>query len=1426
MIGTVSGPLPLNRSMILNRKLVYILFLVIFFSVKNLLGQGLFDFDESRSSVIRQSTASNIGIADINNDGINDIVVSGFDNLNQEGLFLDIYSVTNEGTIDTFQLDIVDNLFSFNIGFSEYIGGNGGLDIGDFDKDGLADILLHGSENLFLSKNLGNSVSINNYLPSYVREKLINSSARWGDFDLDGDLDIFWAGIKVYQNKPYITNKLLLNNGDDFEFETMVMPDLHNGAVAWSDIDLDGDLDLLISGESVNTRSGSTRLYKNDPLGRLAEDTNQEIIALKGTAICFSDLDQDSDPDLILSGWDPIDQNLKTVVYVNEPTGTFRLAEDQINFGTIFGTIEAIDVNLDGWKDLAISGGTEHTMAVDSYYDLTNIQTTLLGDTLSADTVWYYEYRDSVSALGGKIFLNEGIETIFFNESQTFNGARTISFSDINLDNTPDLICSGTTEIGERDSAFVSVFLNTVEGTNSLPDPPEVLESFAISNRAIFNWGSGSDNIDPDQSLRYNLKIGTSSGSNDLLSSATQFNNPNVGTRLIREFTNIPWGTYYWSVQTIDASGIVSSWSQENELFIPRIVNSTQSLPGYSFGVSRWSDINDDELLDIAISGNLFSGSSLTQIFMNEDGLLEPSIHSGSIKNTYGGHISFADYTNDGKLDISLSGFHTSDWNDTYPATFFYKLTDNGYAWDEQPGLQYYAAGYQAGYLGGYNNHDWGDYDNDGDLDLVIGGGSYYGEIILRVYNNHDGVLSLDTTQVNLVPGYPIQAKWSDINSDGYIDLFTSSGQFIQSYLNDGNGLMLQSEGHFIQLGIAAGAVSIADFNSDGYDDFVLAGQRPDNGSLITHIYKNNNGEGFILHQEMPGASYGGLDWGDYDNDGDLDLIGSGTSLLINSTDTLSFPISNIYQQNSSGNFVADTSLYLLDSVGFSSIQWGDYDNDGDLDLLMNGELDNKDLITKVYENLEAINNANVGPSRPVMLLDSVNVDTVRLSWNNSVDLENSLGAGKTPALGIRYQLQLGGDQNYNLYANTHSIISGKYGTGRMGTLANTSRLVQSIPEGRYQWRVRAVDHGLGVSEWSDWDYFYIDQTAPVVETIQANYGVGGQIILVVRFEEEFEMDNNTASADPYVYATHPDTDDIDEDGVSDTLLAIRQSYSAEVWTGLLSLPETYVGKAIKLHVSNAADMRGNIMVSAAFFKTPEKIISQAGGTVISSDGNVSVLFPQNAVSEDVSVSINLLNPESALDSTSISNYYTITPSDIQLNKPTILRIAIPSQYADLTENNYNPHIGHINTSTGAISPLGGSIINVNSIPYIQTQLSKLGVYAAFRSDSTITLDSLDTEKIICQPRIFSPAGSVFEFPHTNILFDLAETDNVTARIFNLSGKIKRTLKPEQKLGPGNNIIVWDGKDSGGSVVPSGLYIVTLESSGSMLKTTVGVLNR
>ena len=1431
MIGTASGLKPLNRYMHLNRKffLKSILLITFFFEI-DLLGQDLFEFDESLSSVFPQSIASSIGIGDITGDGINDIIISGYDFGNNEGLFLEIYNITPSGNIDTLQINII-NAFTYipSNHSSKYIGGDGGLELGDYDKDGLLDILVHGAEFMFLTKNLGGDVSVNNYIPNNVYESLGESSLQFGDIDLDGDLDLFWIGLKNSRNT--ITNKLVINKSNyqenvEWEFdESMVMPDLRSGAIAWSDIDLDGDLDLLTSGQQLTVESGATKLYLNDPIGRLGETTTQDIAALKGTAICFSDLDNDADDDLIISGYSPIDSSLKTLIYVNEPTGNFRLANEQIDFGTIFGTIEAIDVNLDGYKDIALSGAVGHKINYDTVYLIDSVEVNDQGDTLSADTtIVLLNARDSIWALEGRVYLNNGNGDIQFSQAQTIQGARTISFVDIDQNGKPDLVTSGTTEIGENDSSFFSIYMNISTGINNPPSPPNVLESFAISNRVIFNWGEGSDDINSSQGLQYNLSITRSISSSEnvnLLSDIVKYNNANVGKKLIREFTNIPWGTYYWKVQAVDASGLISEWSEEKELFIPRLVNSVQSIPGYSFGTSRWSDINDDNLLDLAITGNLYTGTSETQIYINNDGILNIDNLQGSMNNVYGGHLSFVDYTNDGHLDISMTGASTYNFN-TSTRTWLYKWKNGQYVLDEDENQM------DIGFFGGKNNHDWGDYDNDGDLDLISSGISLPDFAPnLKIFKNTNGILNIDNSQSELIQQSQSAVIWLNINNDHYLDLVSMP----YLYINDGTGIMNLSNNTIINNNVSSTglhALAAGDFNSDGFDDLAISYSDLENSQMYTDIYINDTTEQFKLHQQLQGTSYAGLDWGDYDNDGDLDLISSGfTNSVINDFNVTEYlePITTVYLQNSEGNFIIDTTLYMLDSVGHSSTQWGDYDNDGDLDLLMTGETHTGELISRVYENLEGFTNSNTDPSKPIMLLSEVNIDTVNISWQSGLDLDNQSGHGRTPNLGIKYQLQMGEDQNYNLGGNTHSIISGAYGTGRMGARNGTNYMIHQLPEGRYQWRVKAIDYSLGASEWSNWDYFYIDQTPPIVKTIQVNYGVGGQIILVINFEEEFEM-NNSPEAEPYVFAMHPDMNDIDMDNINDTLIVEKQSYSATIWTGLLSLPDNYVGNAIKIHISNATDKRGNKMIDAVFFKTPEKIISQAGGSVISSDGNVSVLFPQNAVSEDISVSIDLLNDGATLDSNSISNYYTITPSDIELNKPTILRIAIPKMYADKEENDHNPYIVQINTSTGNISPLGGSIISVNSIPYLQTQLSKLGVYAAFKSDSAITVDSLDTETIICQPRIFSPAGSVFEFPHTNILFDLEASDNVTARIFNLSGKIKRILKPEQTLGPGNNIIVWDGKDSDGSVVPSGLYIVTLESSNSMLKTTVGVLNR
>ena len=156
--------------------------------------------------------------------------------------------------------------------------------------------------------------------------------------------------------------------------------------------------------------------------------------------------------------------------------------------------------------------------------------------------------------------------------------------------------------------------INSNSGTNEKPDPPSALTAFAVSTRAIFSWGAGSDDIDDPGSLSYNIRIGTSSGGNQLISSSVPYNKSNVGQRLIREFNEIPHGTYYWAVQTVDGSGNTSEWSEQDTLFIARLVASTQSLPGVYYSSAGWADYTEDGIPDMALTGVTFSGSSITTV--------------------------------------------------------------------------------------------------------------------------------------------------------------------------------------------------------------------------------------------------------------------------------------------------------------------------------------------------------------------------------------------------------------------------------------------------------------------------------------------------------------------------------------------------------------------------------------------------------------------------------------------------------------------------------------------------------------------------------------------------------------------------------------------------------------------------------------------
>ena len=674
-----------------------------------LTAQDPFVIDTSLSSSLPQSIANSIEIADVDNDGYNDIIMSGYDST-RFGLFIDVINVNSQGALTS---GFSTNFITYPDTIAEFSGGLGNLDLSDVNLDGSIDIYLNGSARSELLMNSSSGYfSESNWLQNMF---VIHSNGKWGDVNMDGKPDLFLMGVK--QPADNILNELYLNTGTYLDEDpTTIFPALFTGSSAWGDYDNDGDPDLIIGGQTANPNSSVTRLYQNDPIGRLTEVTTADAISgIKSGAFHFSDLDSDGDLDLIMSGWDKISGSLVTHLLENEPLGTFSLYPEQLEFAVAHGTIDAIDFNLDGLQDIVIAG---------------------------ADDVSLYSGR--INSVSGRVYLNNGDGT--FEEIKELYGARSARFVDVNLDGVPDLVTSGTREIGDPEKSFSHVFINDNSGTNEKPDPPSALTAFAVSTRAIFSWGTGSDDIDNPGSLSYNIRIGTSSGGNQLISSSVPYNKSNVGKRLIREFNEIPHGTYYWAVQTVDGSGNTSEWSEQDTLFIARLVASTQSLPGVYYSSAGWADYTEDGIPDMALTGVTFSGSSITNLFENSGGLLSQDLEQ-DIQAVFGGHLSWVDYTNDGHLDLTMTGFQISNFFGGFK-TSFYKWENGLYVVDMDSeinqDLNFDGIG-DYWVNGGVNGHHWGDYDNDGDLDYVQGGFDNAYVRHLDVFYNDNGVLRLDT---------------------------------------------------------------------------------------------------------------------------------------------------------------------------------------------------------------------------------------------------------------------------------------------------------------------------------------------------------------------------------------------------------------------------------------------------------------------------------------------------------------------------------------------------------------------------------------------------------------------------------------------------------------------------------------------------------
>jgi hypothetical protein len=228
---------------------------------------------------------------------------------------------------------------------------NGGAAFEDIDNDGDLDLLAIGNAEtednsaiLYRNEN-GAFIEVANT----PFKQGISGTVIFEDIDNDGDKDLFIIG-KLSKLATMYNND---GQGNFTEVLETPFPGIYQSSVAFSDIDNDGDRDLLISG-TTSAATPSTTLYVNDGQGNFSKIHNTPFAELFNGSITFSDIDNDGDEDVLITGMNKATQT-ETHLYTNEQ-GTFTEVLDAPFPNLKFSATVFADFDRDGDDDLFIVG--------------------------------------------------------------------------------------------------------------------------------------------------------------------------------------------------------------------------------------------------------------------------------------------------------------------------------------------------------------------------------------------------------------------------------------------------------------------------------------------------------------------------------------------------------------------------------------------------------------------------------------------------------------------------------------------------------------------------------------------------------------------------------------------------------------------------------------------------------------------------------------------------------------------------------------------------------------------------------------------------------------------------------------------------------------------------------------------------------------
>ena len=841
-----------------------------------------------------------VSSADFNNDGLLDLYFTA--NMGQNKMFL------NQGG-----LKFKDVTEQAGVGGNQG-GWSTGVSVIDINNDGLQDIYVSqvgDYEQLVSGNQLFVCTGIQNGIPSFEDQAIaydldlvgFSTQAAFADFDLDGDLDMFQLNHSLHQNGTF---------GQRESFSTK------------------------------RHRTAGDKLLRNDN-GRFVDVTEKSGILSNvlgyGLGLSVSDINFDGWPDIYIGN----DFHENDYLYINQKNGTFK--EDitnQMSHTSRFSMgVDAADINNDGFNDI---------ISLDMHpYDPFILKSSLGEDPYD---IFMFKIRFGYHEQYARnnLQINNGDDS--FTEIGMFSGIHATDWSwsplfvDFDNDGYKDLFISNGIPRRMNDIDYLN-FMNadaeqkkrtlTGDVLNKDLQIIEQMPQIKLPNKFLKNEGNLKFS---DQSEKvYNNISSYSNGA--LYADLDNDGDQDIVVNNIDDFPFIyenknnqkqqPNG--YLKIRLSgpennkDAIGAKVMIDREDERlyyenFPVRGFQSSSTGP-LTIGLGDTSQVNR-----VTIIWPDMTYQTIEKLSFNAENTVQwrqglPKFNFEQYKEKTQGIISFVDITEASKL------------------SFKHKENVSFVEFNREP-LIPYAVSTEGPALA------VGDINGDGLDDLFFGGAKRIkAEFFLQ--NDQGQFFPMPQKNVALDSIYEdVDAKFSDIDNDGDLDLIVASGGneywapsiYLQQrlYLNDGSGYMERKPNAFSNMLATASTVSIGDFNQDGLKD-VFFGARavPRTFGEIpeSHLFINKGNAVFekLTDELSPSLKNIGLvkdsQWADIDGDKDLDLI------LAMDWDCIKL------FRNQSGKLEEENLSQYKGWWNFTNVV--DLDQDGDLDIIAgNTGLNNK----------------------------------------------------------------------------------------------------------------------------------------------------------------------------------------------------------------------------------------------------------------------------------------------------------------------------------------------------------------------------------------------------------------------------------------------------------------------------------------------------